>query len=144
MCLGVLPSRIVGEVYGLHELVALGDAIRRGDLRTFDEVMQRNQRSFIRLGVFLVLEQAKAIAYRQLFKRIYAITGTTRLNLAAFEAAMKWLGEEADLDEIECILANQIFQGKVKGYLSHQKRFLIVSKADPFPSASVIKKPKTN
>ena len=54
---------------------------------------------------------------------------------------MQWMGEEVDLDEIECILANLIFQGKIKGYLSHQKRFLVVSKADPFPMSAVIKKP---
>ena len=70
---------------------------------------------------------------------------SSRLTLyphsAAFEYAMQWMGEEVDLDEIECILANLIFQGKIKGYLSHQKRFLVVSKADPFPMSAVIKKP---
>jgi hypothetical protein len=129
-------------LYGLHELVALGEAVRRGDIRSFDAILQQNQRSFIRIGVYLVLEQAKYIAYRQLFKRVYTITGNTRLNLTAFEIALRWLGEDVDLDEIECILANQIFQGKIKGYLSHQKRFLILSKADPFPTSSIIKKPK--
>jgi nuclear mRNA export protein PCID2/THP1 len=49
--------------------------------------------------------------------------------------------EEMDLDEIECIVANLIFQGKVKGYISHQKRILIVSKADPFPRGAVVKAP---
>ena len=47
---------------------------------------------------------------------------------------------ELDLDEMECILANLIFQNKIKGYISHQKRFLIVSKADPFPIAAVVRK----
>ena len=32
-----------------------------------------------------------------------------------------------------------IYTGKIKGYLSHQKRFLVVSKMDPFPSTAVIK-----
>ena len=44
------------------------------------------------------------------------------------------------MDEIECIVANLIFQGKVKGYISHQKRVVVVSKADPFPTSAVIKK----
>lgn len=38
-----------------------------------------------------------------------------------------------DMDEIECILANLIFKGYVKGYMSHQKKILVVSKAQPFP-----------
>jgi len=48
-----------------------------------------------------------------------------------------------DLDEIECIVSNLIYQLKIKGYLSHQKRTLILSKADPFPTAAVVKKAKT-
>jgi len=53
---------------------------------------------------------------------------------------MRWLEEEAtELDEIECIVANLIYQGKVKGYISHQRRHLILSKVSPFPTAAVIK-----
>ena len=53
--------------------------------------------------------------------------------------AMRWLSEDVELDEIECILANLIFQGKIKGYISHGKRHLILSKISPFPTAAVIK-----
>ena len=142
MCLGIMPRPILGSVYGLHELLNLGNAVRRGDLKNFENILSSNQRSLIRAGVYLVLEQAKIIAYRCLAKRIYSITESTRINLASFESAMQWMGEDVDLDEIECILANLIFQGKIKGYLSHQKRYLIVSKGEPFPSASIIRKPK--
>ena len=31
-------------------------------------------------------------------------------------------------------------QSKIKGYLSHEKQTLIVSKADPFPGAAIIKR----
>jgi hypothetical protein len=142
MCLGTMPSTIVGNMYGLNELLSLGDAVKRGDLKVFEQILQNNQRSFIRIGVYLVLEQAKIIAYRCLAKRIYGITESTRINLASFENAMNWMDEDVDLDEIECILANLIFSGKIKGYLSHQKRYLIVSKGDPFPSAAIIKRSK--
>ncbi len=54
-------------------------------------------------------------------------------------SALSWLGVDMEMDEIECILANLIFQSKIKGYLSHEKRTLIVSKADPFPSSAIIK-----
>ena len=37
------------------------------------------------------------------------------------------------------ILIIYTYIGKIKGYLSHQKRFLVVSKMDPFPSTAVIK-----
>ena len=50
------------------------------------------------------------------------------------------MGEILDMDEIECIVANLIFQGKIKGYLSHERQTLIVSKADPFPSSAIVKR----
>jgi hypothetical protein len=52
---------------------------------------------------------------------------------------MQWMDEDVDLDEVECILSNLIYQGKIKGYISHEKRTLIISKADPFPKAGVMK-----
>ena len=141
MCLGIMPKELIHTKYGLTEFVQLGQAAIYGDLKTFDEILEKHQKSFIKMGIYLVLEQMKNIVYRSLFKRVYNISGcNTRLNLNTFEIAMKWLGDHnITLDEIECILANLIYQGKIKGYLSHQKRFLVLSKADPFPKNSIIK-----
>lgn len=143
MCLGVFPGQIVADRYGLPELVALGEAAKRGDINTFEEIMLHNQGSFVKIGVFLVLEQVKIIAYRNLIKRIYIVTGNnTRLSLGVIEGVMKTLVRDIDLDEIECILSNLIFQGKIKGYISHQKSFLVLSKTDPFPTSAIVKKVK--
>ena len=143
MCLGVFPGQSVGGKYGLPEFVALGDAARKGDIRSFEDIMNQNQGSFVKIGVFLVLEQVKIIAYRNLIKRIYITTGNnTRLNLGVIEGVFKTLVHDIDLDEIECILSNLIFQGKIKGYISHQKSFLVLSKTDPFPTGAVVKRAK--
>lgn len=139
-----MPTELIAKQYGLHELWNIGKAIICGDLKSFDHTMITRQKTFIKLGVYLVLEQCKVIAYRNLVKRIACISGTLnpKVNLLIMEKIFQWLGEDVDLDEIECILSNLIFKGQVKGYLSHQKRFLIVSKADPFPVNTVIKKMK--
>ena len=137
-----MPTEIISTEYGLAELYTLGVSIRKGDIKTFEAIMEQNQVSFIRLGVYLVLEQAKNIVYRSLFKRITTIISTSKINLVIVEKVLKWLNQETDLDEIECILANLIYKNQIKGYISHQKRYLIVSKADPFPANSIIKKPK--
>lgn len=142
MCLGVMPTELIATTYGLHQYVVIGQAAAKGDIRTFETVMRDNQVTFIRLGVYLVLEQVKLIAYRSLFKRVYVLTSMTRLRLQLFEAAFNWLGEDIDLDEIECIISNLIYQGKIKGYISHEKRTLIISKADPFPMSAIVKKYK--
>lgn len=52
--------------------------------------------------------------------------------------AFKFVGMHLDLDEIECILANLIYRGYVRGYIAHTKRILVLSKKDPFPSSAVI------
>jgi len=41
-----------------------------------------------------------------------------------------------DLDEVECIVTNLIFEGKIKGYISHQHKKLVVSKQNTFPPLS--------
>ena len=58
------------------------------------------------------------------------------------QVKLKRLDEQVDLDEKECILSHLIFQNRVKGYISHQKRFLIVSKTEPFPTSVIVKKAK--
>uniref|UniRef100_A0A1X7TVR0 CSN12-like protein n=1 Tax=Amphimedon queenslandica TaxID=400682 RepID=A0A1X7TVR0_AMPQE len=44
--------------------------------------------------------------------------------------------DEIDADEVECIIANLIDKGKIKGYISHNHQKLVVSKQNPFPSLS--------
>jgi hypothetical protein len=139
---GVMATAVVTKEYKLPELVELGESVQKGDIVKFDAIMNQNQKSFIKIGIYLVLEQAKNIAYRSLFKRIYKIMDNTRLNLNSFEYIMNKLGEEVDIDEIECIIANLIYQNKLKAYMSHEKRFLVLSKNDPFPISSVVKRVK--
>jgi nuclear mRNA export protein PCID2/THP1 len=136
---GIMPSSAVADTYGFHEYFALAQATIYGNIRDFEAIMQQNQRSFIRLGVYLVLEQVKVIAYRNLFRRVYTVTNNTRLRLPIFEAVMNWLGDEATLDEVECIVSNLIVQGKVKGYINHEKWTLVLSKMEPFPKRAVVK-----
>lgn len=57
MCLGVMPSDAVRTKYGMSALRTLGAAVQRGDLQSYEQTMRRHQRSFIRMGIFLVLEQ---------------------------------------------------------------------------------------
>ena len=43
-----------------------------------------------------------------------------------------------DRDEVECILANLIYKGLVRGYISHEKATLVLSKKEPFPLSAVL------
>jgi hypothetical protein len=64
----------------------------------------------------------------------YLIRQNHQLHLEDFRQALQLVtGQPTDMDEVECILTNLIFKGYVKGYMSHQKKILVVSKAQPFP-----------
>ncbi|KAL5112189.1 PCI domain-containing protein 2 [Taenia crassiceps] len=63
------------------------------------------------------------------------ILKTHLLPVPAFTEALKKMGvDDIDADETECILANLVYEGKIKGYLAHQQQKLVVSKIQPFPS----------
>ena len=84
--------------------------------------------------------------YRNLFKNIWKLRcnfinldKSTKLSshllpISLFNQILINIGGDIDIDEIECILSNLIFQRKLKGYISHERRMLVtVKNADPFP-----------
>lgn len=143
------PIFAVLEKYKLNEFISLVSSIKKGDLRTFNDALIDYQHRFIRQGTYLLLEKCKTVCYRNLFKRVhYVITSNPdipanlhhQISLQQVRTIFHWLNMLIDLDEIECILANLIYRGYVRGYLSHSKRVLVLSKRDPFPLSSVVAK----
>lgn len=66
--------------------------------------------------------------------QVYLIKQTHQLDIESFLTALRFAGEEdMTIDETQCIVANLIFDGKIKGYISHQHNKLVVSKQNPFP-----------
>ena len=52
-----------------------------------------------------------------------------------FEKLIKW-DPDLDMDELECILANLISLGYVRGYISHERALLVLSKESAFPESA--------
>lgn len=136
---GRLPTAALLEKYQLVEFLPLVEGLRKGDLRLFNDGLVQYQDLFIRRGTYLLLEKCKMVCYRNLFKRVYLIMEKHQIPLEQVARTFKWLGMPIDLDEVECILANLIFKNYVRGYISHAKRTLVLSKRDPFPTSAVIK-----
>ncbi|KAF5299182.1 hypothetical protein FQA39_LY02355 [Lamprigera yunnana] len=135
MLLGYIPSRQVLEKYDIVQLWELVQAVCQGNLRLFDEIMDRHETFFINCGIYLIVEKLKIIAYRNLFRKVYLILNTHQIPVEALQLALMFLGQtDVDLNETECIVANLIFEGKIKGYISRQHRKVVVSKQNPFPS----------
>lgn len=136
LVLGVFASPALLRKYNLFYFEKLCRAVDRGDLRLFEAELEANQRLFIRQGSYLLVERARTIAYRNFFCRVHSLhpVGTAKLDIGVFKRCLGATGVCMDVDEIECVLANLIFKGYIKGYLSHQHSKLVVSKGNAFPS----------
>lgn len=49
-----------------------------GDIKSFNDIMNLYMTSFIKLGIYLLLEHCRFVLYRNLLKRIHTITSSTR------------------------------------------------------------------
>ncbi len=84
------------------------------------------------------MEKLRNIALRNLVRFVLKCSvEKVQVPLEIIHIGLKEAGEEEDdleLDEAEALLANLMFKGWIKGYLSHEKRKVVFSKAAPFPS----------
>jgi len=134
MQLGKMPSLKLLKQYDLQPFVAVRNAVISGNYLMLTEALQANQSFFIQAGIYLILEKLKIVTFRNLFKKTALILGTHQLPIEAFRVALQFMGEtDMDTDEVHCIIANLIFEGYIKGYISLQHQKLIISKQNPFP-----------
>ncbi|XP_033110311.1 PCI domain-containing protein 2-like [Anneissia japonica] len=137
MLLGQMPKNDLLHKYDLTQFIDIAKAVRIGNLMLLTKTLDKHEDFFIKSGVYLILEKLKIITYRNLFKKVSLIMNTHQLPVDAFVSALKWMGEaDVDDDEVECILANLIFQNRIKGYISHQHKKLVISKQNAFPVLS--------
>lgn len=133
MLLGSLPSRGMVEKYEMRWFGDIADAIRTGNLRLFDDAVECHEEFFIRKALYLAIEKMRPLVYRSLCKRVARMLDTNKIRMEQIRSSLKACNVDMDIDEVECILANLIYNGYVKGYLSHKVGFLVLSKKNPFP-----------
>lgn len=141
---GRLPSAQLLARYKFTEYEGFVSSIRRGDLKLFNETLEKYEHHFIRSGTFLLLERVRMIVQRNLLKQLLnggfapAVGKSPLLPLATIQKAFEIHGVIMDLDELECVMANLMYRGIVKGYISHQKRTVVLKETESFPTAGVI------
>ncbi|CAD0197514.1 unnamed protein product [Chrysodeixis includens] len=137
MLLGFMPAKHLLQKYDLLQFWDLVSAVKNGDLRGIDKVMEEHENFFIRAGIYLIVEKLKITAYRNLFRKVYLAENSHQIDIACFQAALKVMGQDdVDSDETQCIVANLIYDGKIKGYISYQHKKVVVSKQNAFPPLS--------
>jgi hypothetical protein len=61
---------------------------------------------------------------------------SNRMPLELFNTALRVSGLDVEPDEAECLVANMIFRGLIKGYISHEKQMVVLSNMVAFPSVA--------
>ncbi|KAJ7055103.1 hypothetical protein C8F01DRAFT_1221247 [Mycena amicta] len=133
---GHLPSKEL-----LRRFPALADlygpfitAIRAGNLAGFDEALTAREAKLIDLNLLLTIEKARELCMRVLFRRVWLILEKkTRINLTLFHAGLRASGLDVEVEEAECLVANMIYKGFIRGYISHEKQMVVLAAANAFP-----------
>lgn len=138
--LGWMPKKAVLEKYELAtQFWELVQSIKLGNIQAIDKVMEEQESFFISRAIYLIVEKLKIIAYRNLFRRVYLHENNHLIDISKFQAALHTMGQtDVDSYETQCIVANLIYEGKIKGYISYQHNKLVVSKQNAFPRLTTI------
>ncbi|WOO80549.1 Protein CSN12 [Vanrija pseudolonga] len=117
-------------------------ATRNGDIADYDEHLEAAQTRLVGLNTYLAVERAREGCLRVLFKKAWiASDKSSRVPISTFQTALRLHGVNVDSDEVECMVANMIYRGFIKGYISHEKQMVVLaSKTPPFPAlASMVR-----
>lgn len=151
----VLPTQAMLAPYPTlqHLFAPLSACIRKGDLAGFDIALQAGEDEFVKRRVYLTLERGRDICLRNLVRKVYLAGGfeepkegqapaepvrRSRIPLREFAAALRIGGEtELEGDEVECLLANLIYKGMMKGYISRAHGMVVLNKKGAFPGTGV-------
>lgn len=129
MLRGYMPKQSLLLKYDLKPFAEIANAVKQGNIYKFNNDMSLYEEFFIESGVYLFLEKLKMTTYRNLFKTLARLLNTAQIPIEIYVDMLKFLGEtDMDNDICQCILSNLIFEGKIKGYISHKFNKLVISK----------------
>uniref|UniRef100_A0A7S1JSB8 PCI domain-containing protein n=1 Tax=Vitrella brassicaformis TaxID=1169539 RepID=A0A7S1JSB8_9ALVE len=152
--LGRLPKPGILQQHGQPTLERVAEAVRKGNVREYNEGLNALERESLRDGTFLMLEHLRPLVHKTLCRRVYAyhrrrlverqqMSGgppptakeMNQMDIAMFHAAFGWQTDDPDFDADEMIgiLANLIYLGHVKGYISYEHQKIVLAPQDPFP-----------
>jgi hypothetical protein len=132
-CKIFLGKMRVGEDY--LEYIPLTEAIIKGDFNTFEKVIRRFQKLWIKRGIYLVIQKMRMLVWRNFIKRTARILGD-KIELEHIVTAVKLMGGEQTLNECMCIISNLIYETYIRGYIysNETKKTLVLKKGGAFPT----------
>ncbi|PLW07720.1 hypothetical protein PCANC_24728 [Puccinia coronata f. sp. avenae] len=127
-------------------------AVKLGDVELFDRHLIHVERQLMKRGTYLIVERCRQVCLCNFVKIIHALKARShQIPLNSFRKIAYEVEEEegegeeepeagdSKLEEVECLLANLIAQDRIRGYIHHQAKMLVLSKVDAFPVQTVIR-----
>ncbi|KIK64846.1 hypothetical protein GYMLUDRAFT_160775 [Collybiopsis luxurians FD-317 M1] len=109
-------------------------AIRLGDIAAFDRALESWESRLVELNLMLTMERARELCLRGLFRRVWvACDKGSRIPISMFHCSLRISGIDLDQEEAECLVANQIYKGFMRGYISHEKQMVVLANTNAFP-----------
>ncbi|KAF8474227.1 hypothetical protein BDZ91DRAFT_675615 [Kalaharituber pfeilii] len=144
----LLPTKALLSQYPRLEALYLPftQCIKAGNLKMFDEALAAGEEEFVKWRIYLTLERGREVVLRNLFRKAYLLQpaegqAKTRVPLEIFRVAVELSSGagkgETEVEEVECLLANMICSGYMKGYISREHSKVVLSQRDPFPGTKV-------
>lgn len=53
--------------------------------------------------------------------------------MSMFHCALRISGIKVDIEEAECLVANMVYKGFMRGYISHEKQMVVLASTNAFP-----------
>lgn len=149
---GVFPSadvwKNVPNIRFLY-LENLFAAITEGDLKKYTDSLEKFKTILLKNHIYILFIHLKSLCYLRIIKKAVAIVNDLNsidkphiVPLSALQIAFTFSDTRAhdnsssvgyDLDRVECVLANLISSGRMKGYISHSNKCVVLSKTNAFP-----------
>ncbi|KAI0347512.1 hypothetical protein BDW22DRAFT_1322461 [Trametopsis cervina] len=120
-------------------------AIRSGNVSAFDAALEKSERRLVELNLLLTVERARELSIRALFRRVWVVSDkSTRMPISLFHSALKVSGQDVPVEEAECLVANMIYRGFMRGYISHEKQMVVLAATNTFPRLADMAAPYAN
>eukprot|EP01025_Chloroclados_australasicus_P030228 TRINITY_DN30343_c0_g1_i2.p1 TRINITY_DN30343_c0_g1~~TRINITY_DN30343_c0_g1_i2.p1 ORF type:complete len:424 (-),score=10.57 TRINITY_DN30343_c0_g1_i2:449-1684(-) len=141
---GRLPSSQFLQQYGLWERYGtIVECLRQGNVHQLDSELHQKMTLFLNDGTYFLLEKLILYTQRQLFRLVTQIWQETAqpneghiIPITWYIEALALQGVQWDMDQAQCMLANLIQRKLIKGYMHFNKKLVVLSKQEPFPSYS--------
>ena len=144
MFFGKVPTISFIKDYDLDEnYINFIEAYKTGNLKMFEDSLEKLEDRFILLGSFLIAEKLKGFVFRNLVKRIHKNSDFSDMKFPNIKIELIYnvltnvFGyKEMNIEELELYLIGVIYKGLIVGYIHSKDKTLVFSKTNPFPKIS--------